>query len=196
MKLILALGNPGAQYAFTRHNFGWLVADAFVKINPDFSGWQENDRFKAALSEGQINNEKVILAKPQTFMNLSGQAAQALSDFYRLGGADIFVLHDDLALALGELRFSQNASAAGHNGVSSIIQALGFQNFNRLRLGIKTPPGFFAKFFHRQTPAEKFVVQKFSTAELKLAQTTADRAAQALKLALTQGLFAAQNEFN
>ena len=109
---------------------------------PGFSDWQSNDQFKALISKGQIDSpigsEKILLSKPQTFMNNSGQAVKLLADFYKIAAADIMILHDDLDLTLGDIRLSQNASAGGHKGAQSIIEKLGTKNFTRLRLGIKS----------------------------------------------------------
>jgi len=199
MKLIVGLGNPGSEYFNTRHNFGFLALNYFRDAVPGFSGWQSNEKFKAFLSEGQFNtptgSEKIILAKPQTFMNNSGQAVKLFADFYKITPADIIVLHDDLDLALGEIRLSQDASAGGHKGVASIIKELGTQDFARLRLGIK--PGkqtFLARFF--KSPAETFVLRKFTESEKPLVQQAAPKAKEAILSILKDGLTAAQNKFN
>ena len=205
MKLIVGLGNPGSEYFNTRHNFGFLALDNFQGATEGFSAWQINEQFKALTSERQINNEKIILAKPQAFMNNSGQAARLLMDFYKISPADILVLHDDLDLALGEIRLSQSASAGGHKGVASIIQALGTQDFSRLRLGIKPEKdsslfkgrlGGLFPFFNKKTPAEKFVLRKFTDPEKILVQQAAQKAKDAILAWLQEGLIAAQNKFN
>ena len=148
MKLIMGLGNPDQNYENTRHNAGFMALDFFKNSQSGFSDWQNSEKFKAEISEGEIDippssedygvaKEKIILAKPQTFMNLSGQAARLLKDFYKMEFSDIIVLHDDLALPLGQFRLSQNSASAGHNGVQNVIENLGSQNFGRIRLGIK-----------------------------------------------------------
>jgi len=141
MRLIVGLGNPGPQYFNTRHNFGFLALNYLQDSLPGFSGWESSEKFKALISEGQIDSstgaEKILLAKPQTFMNNSGEAIKLLADFYKIDPADIIILHDDLDLTLGDIRISQNASAGGHKGVASIIENLGTKDFARLRLGIK-----------------------------------------------------------
>lgn len=197
MRLIIGLGNPGPQYFNTRHNFGFLALNYFQDSLPGFSAWQANEKFKALASEGQINGEKVLLAKPQALMNNSGQSAKALADFYKLGPDDILVLHDDLDLPLGEIRVSQNSGAAGHKGVASIIEKIGTKDFTRLRLGIKpAKQTFMAKFFKRFTPTEKFVLQKFSEEEKNFVQQTTQKAKEAILLILKDGPTAAQNKFN
>ena len=152
MRLIIGLGNPGPPYFNTRHNFGFLALNYLRNSLPGFSDWQSNDQFKTLVSEGQINTstgtEKILLAKPQTFMNNSGQAVKLLVDFYKIDPADILVLHDDLDLALGQIRVSQDSGAAGHKGVASIIQAMSTQDFARIRLGIKPDKtSFFSSLF-------------------------------------------------
>ena len=195
MKLIIGLGNPGPEYFNTRHNFGFLALNYLQDSQPIFSAWQTTDKFKAAISEGQINDEKIILAKPQTLMNNSGQAVKLLADFYKIAPANIIVLHDDLDLPLGEIRLSQNASAGGHKGVASVIKELGTQNFPRLRLGIKCAPGFLS-FLKGFLPAEKFVLQKFNDSEKSAVQQVAQKAKEAIMLIIKEGLLAAQNKFN
>ncbi len=202
MKLIVGLGNPGSEYFNTRHNFGFLTLNYFQDSLPGFSAWQNNEKFKALISEGQIDGQKIIFAKPRTFMNNSGQAVKLLADFYKLAPGDIIVLHDDLDLALGKIRLSQNVSAGGHQGVASIIKELGTQDFLRLRLGIK-PKGFsFSSLFKGrlggifETPAEKFVLRQFNEADKNLVQQTTQKAKEAILSILKDGLTAAQNKFN
>ncbi|MBU2036655.1 aminoacyl-tRNA hydrolase [Patescibacteria group bacterium] len=195
MHLIIGLGNPGSEYSNTRHNFGFLALNYFQDSTPGFSAWQASEQFKALISEGQIDGQKILLAKPQTFMNNSGQAVKLIADFYKIPAANILVLHDDLDLALGEIRLSQNASAGGHKGISSIIEKLGTQDFARLRLGLKPQnQTFLARIF--KTPAEKFVLKKFSETEKELVQQAVQKAKEAISLILKDGLTAAQNKFN
>jgi len=202
MKLIIGLGNPGSEYFNTRHNFGFLALNYFQDSTPGFSAWQSNDKFQALISEGQIDNEKVFLAKPQTFMNNSGQAVKLLTDFYKLTPADIIILHDDLDLSIGELKVSHNASAGGHKGAASIIQILGTQDFTRIRLGIKPKTFSFSSLFKGRlggifkTPAEKFVLRQFSNSEKPLVQQATQKTKDAILSFLKDGLTATQNKFN
>ena len=206
MKLIIGLGNPGPQYFNTRHNFAWLALNYLQDSLPGFSIWETSDKFKALISEGQIGNEKIILVKPQTFMNNSGQTVKLLADFYKIDPSDILILHDDLDLTLGQIRVSQNISAGGHKGVASIIEKLGTKNFARLRLGIKPEKqSFLSKFLSPltqrgawgvKTSAEKFVLQKFSEKEREIVQQTTQKTKEAILLILKDGLTAAQNKFN
>lgn len=186
MKLIAGLGNPGDQYQNNRHNFGFMALDYF-QTEADFSPWQE--KFKALVSEGLADGEKIILAKPQTFMNLSGQAVGALTSFYKIAPEDILVVHDDIDLPLGVLRLAQNSGSAGHKGVESIIKNLGTRNFSRLRLGIKSSETkSFWGLFKKSLPAEKFVLQNFSQKELDEVNKIIKKSAEAIKTYLTDGL--------
>ncbi|EKD46637.1 MAG: hypothetical protein ACD_67C00134G0001, partial [uncultured bacterium] len=119
MKLIIGLGNPGKQYENTRHNAGFILLDEIQKVLA-FPEFKLDKKFNAEISEKNINGEKTILAKPQTFMNLSGQSVQAIMNFYKLSPADITVAHDDLDIKIGEWKISEDSRAAGHNGVQSI----------------------------------------------------------------------------
>lgn len=197
MKLIVGLGNPGSQYLNTRHNFGFNALNYFQDTLGDFSSWQSIEKFKALISEGQINDEKIILAKPQTFMNLSGQAIKLLADFYKIAPSDIWILHDDLDLPLGTLRLIQNGSAAGHNGVTSIIEKLGTKDFIRFRLGI-APNGqnIFSSLAKKFLPTKNFVLQKFTTGEKEVVQAINQKTSEALTLAINKGVQTAQTNFN
>lgn len=138
MALIVGLGNPGKQYENTRHNAGFMVVDALA----DELGWKWSKKFLmgALVAEGNINGKKTILAKPQTFMNRSGQAVGKLAKKYKVDPADIVVVYDDADIELGDLRWRDAGSAGGHNGMKSIIHILGTQDFPRLRVGIGRPP--------------------------------------------------------
>lgn len=158
MHFIVGLGNPGKEYAHTRHNFGWLVLDALTK------NWKSSKKFKAELAElaEPAGNQKIILTKPQTFMNNSGDSVKLLTSYYHLTPNNLkpnnlIIIHDDLDLPLGTIKLSTNSGAAGHHGVLSIIEALGTKNFTRLRLGIGPRPP--------EIPGDKFVLQKFTREE-------------------------------
>lgn len=194
MKLILGLGNPGSQYQNTRHNFGFLALDEF-QSEAGFSSWQENAKFKAILSESETNGQKIILAKPQTFMNLSGQSAALIANFYKIEPADIWVVHDDIDLPLGSIRIGTGSGAAGHNGIKSVIESLGTKDFVRFRLGICAKQGFLSSLFGK-IPSEKFVLQNFTNSEKEIVSETTKKTAEALKTALTEGIEKAQNQFN
>lgn len=164
MKLIVGLGNPGKKYKNTRHNVGWLVLD---KIISDFKFQISNvdkKKINAEVYSTTINKQKIILAKPLTFMNDSGVAVQALVSFYKINLSDLIVVHDDKDLPLGAVRVQTDRGAAGHNGIKSIIEKIGTKNFTRVRLGVAgemlekmdTADFVLAKF----TPAEKALVEK------------------------------------
>jgi PTH1 family peptidyl-tRNA hydrolase len=185
MKLIVGLGNPGRRYRGTRHNVGWEViarlADrAGIRVSED-EGFAEVGR-------GTIGGRRVLLARPFTYMNVSGEAVRDLRRQHRLRPEDIYVIVDDIDLPLGRLRLRAGGSAGGHNGLKSVIEALGTTEFPRLRVGIGRPP-------EGIDPAE-FVLTRFSSEETPVARASIERAAEAVELAVTDGLAAAMNRFN
>ena len=135
MKIIIGLGNPGKEYKTTRHNAGFLCAD-FLRKELGFASFVGNQKMSADISRGVLNDEKILIAKPQTFMNRSGAAVSALIKFYKLSVSDIVVIHDDLDITLGKFKISASSRSAGHNGIQNIIDTLGTKNFLRVRLGI------------------------------------------------------------
>jgi PTH1 family peptidyl-tRNA hydrolase len=159
--LILGLGNPGREYESTRHNFGFLLAEA-LRLQFDFPEWRLEKKFQAEISEGSMGNQKIILARPQTFMNLSGVSAASLSKFYKILPAQVLVLVDDVALPFGAIRFRDCGSSGGHNGLKSLTEHLGTENFPRLRLGIESRTA------DSQIATTDFVLGKFSSAEKKI----------------------------
>lgn len=197
MKLIVGLGNPGSNYLKTRHNFGFLAIDYLKNDLGVASDWQASADFKSVLIETQIEKEKIILAKPQTMMNLSGLAAKALADYYKITPENIWVLHDDLDLPLGTIRISQGSGSAGHQGIQSLITNLGAKNFVRFRLGIH-PVGqtFFLTFFKKLTSTKKFVLQKFSKSEEPMIKQIVKKTAAAIQLAIKEGLEKVKNQIN
>ena len=136
MKVFVGLGNPGARYAGNRHNIGFMALDR-IAADQGFGPWRAG--FKAEVSEGRLGSGKVLLVKPQTFMNLSGESVRAVVDFYKLTAADVMVFHDELDLAPGKLRVKVGGGHAGHNGLRSIHQHLGTDGYGRVRLGIGHP---------------------------------------------------------
>ncbi len=133
MKLIVGLGNIGREYDETRHNAGFMTVDRFAEKHAfEFN----KQKFDAMIADGIINGEKVILAKPTTYMNESGRSVRQIVDFYKLDPEDVLIVHDDMDLATGRLRLRQKGSAGGHNGIKSIIAHLGTEKFKRLRIGI------------------------------------------------------------
>ncbi len=160
MKLIVGLGNPGTQYQKTRHNAGFMALDAFAKAQG--ASFKQHHKAQVDVAEVVMDGQKVLLAKPLTFMNKSGEAVRALTNFYKIEAKDVVVVHDELDLPFGRLRINVDASAGGHNGVASVIEQLGTKAFTRLRIGIGST--------HRgQIPTDKFVLLPFSFFEhLKL----------------------------
>lgn len=136
MFLFVGLGNPGAEYARHRHNIGFMAMDQ-IADDYGFSTWKEKS--KGLVAEGKIGTHKVILLKPQTYMNLSGESVQPLSAFYKIPPEDIFVFHDELDLAPAQIKFKTGGGSAGHNGLKSMTQRLGTENYNRVRMGIGHP---------------------------------------------------------
>ena len=170
MKIIIALGNPGQQYENTRHNAGFIIADELQK-SLGFSEFEKNSKFEALVCEKNLGGEKILLAKPQSFMNNSGQVVKKMLDFFKIPKENLTLLHDDLDIELGAFKISLDSSAAGHNGVQSIIDNLGSQQFKRIRLGIEGSE----KKKDRIIPGEVFVLQDFSKEELEIIKKLAEK---------------------
>ena len=136
MKVIVGLGNPGPQYAETRHNIGFLLVDLLAEEYK----LQFRAKFQGLWTEGNVEGERILLLKPQTFMNLSGRSVRELTNFYKIMGEDLLIVHDDLDLSLGKIRLRDQGSAGGHNGIKSILAELGTEKFWRLKLGVGRPP--------------------------------------------------------
>jgi peptidyl-tRNA hydrolase, PTH1 family len=160
MKLIVGIGNPEKEYADTRHNTGFLVVD---KLASDF-GLQTSvfdKKTNSKIFKGAINKKRVLLAKPQTYMNNSGVAVRALLDFYKIKPENLIVIHDDKDISLGETRVQTNRGPAGHNGIKSIIEHLGTQNFTRIRVGVAPASQ------NQIKDTGNFVLGKFTAEEIK-----------------------------
>jgi PTH1 family peptidyl-tRNA hydrolase len=179
VKLIVGLGNPGPEYELTPHNLGFLTID---RIASDRGVEVRNRQCRALTGRTRIGEQPVLLAKPETFMNLSGLAVRELLAEYQLRPeSDLVVIYDELDLPLGTIRIRQRGSSAGHNGMESIIEALGTQEFLRIRLGI--------------APETK-ILKPFSKRQLKVVDEVLDIAAEAVQVILTEGPAAAMNRFN
>ncbi len=170
MKVIVGLGNPGEKYVKTRHNIGWHIVDALAAhlSAPDF---KENKKFKALISEVQTENGKILLVKPLTFMNLSGDSAIAIKTFYKLSNEDFIVVYDDIDLPLGELRFRTEGGAGTHNGMKSLIKHLG-NTFPRLRFGIENRP----KELKSRIDLSDYVLNRFAKEEEEVVKKTIGQA--------------------
>jgi len=183
--LIVGLGNPGREYRDNRHNIGFMLADRLaVRLNLRLNRMQS----KALVGSVVYDSRKLLLAKPQTFMNLSGQAVQGLVRFYKLPLENFLLVYDDLDLPFDTIRLRPDGGSAGQKGVASTIQRLGTQAFPRLRLGIGRPPG-------RMDPAD-YVLQDFPQTDLILLSEFLDRAADAALMFVSEGLDATMNKFN
>ncbi len=185
MKLVIGLGNIGDKYCFTRHNVGFMVLDKWALENN--LPFKEDKKLKAHITKFRFNGEDIILAKPTTFMNLSGEAASAIMNYYKIQAKDVFIIYDDIALELGRLRFRANGSDGGHNGIKSIIKHLGSSNFDRLKVGIGPQPPI---------PAENFVLQNFSKEQMEELKEILKRAISGVEYYLTNGIEKTQNVFN
>lgn len=200
MKLIVGLGNPGEKHEHTRHNLGFNIIDAIFKdyTSPKNSFSLEN-KFKAEIAE--INwkqkdgvEEKVILAKPQTYMNNSGMAVTLISKFYKIDANDIWVVHDEVDLPLGAMKIRLGGSSAGHKGVSSIIDAIGTEMFWRFRIGIGAQRQKLEG--KRLKPIDDFVLGTFGESERGKAREIIKKTKKAVEDALSEGLQKAMNRFN
>jgi len=183
--LVAGLGNPGPGYAGNRHNVGFMVADLLAgRIGSGF----KRDRSRAQAATGRLSGLPVIVAKPTSFMNLSGPQLVALAGFYKIPADRIVVIHDDLDLPFGTIRLKHGGGDGGHNGLKSVTRALGSRDYSRVRIGIGRPAG-------RQDPAD-YVLSNFGSAERKELPLTIELAADAVEALLRSGLAAAQNEIH
>jgi PTH1 family peptidyl-tRNA hydrolase len=181
--LVVGLGNPGPQYATTRHNLGFLVAD--VLADRIGSGFKVHKKSGAEVVTGRLGGRSVVLAKPRTYMNESGRHVGPLAKFYSVAPADVIVLHDELDIDFGRIRLKFGGGVAGHNGLRSVGSALGTNDFARVRLGIGRPPG-------RQSGAS-FVLENFASRELPEVGLLCEQGADATELLVRDGLEPAQN---
>lgn len=184
MKVIAGLGNPGEKYAYTRHNIGFMIISELAeryKINSSY-------KFDGLLGDFFFGGEKVIIFQPMKYMNKSGQPIWKLMDYFQIAADDLLVIHDDLDLELGQMRFKQNGGSGGHNGIKSIINHLGTDEFKRLKIGIGRPP--------ENIPVPDFVLTNFQGEEKKLAEEVVDKAVSAVELMLKKDIMKAMNKYN
>lgn len=186
MFLIVGLGNPGKEYAGTRHNIGFDVIDTLAEEEkiPVLE-----KKHKAIIGKGYINGQKVILAKPQTFMNLSGESVRELLDYYKIDEREeLIVISDDISLNPGQIRLRKKGSAGGHNGLKNIIAHLGHDEFKRVKMGVgEKPKGY---------DLADYVLGHFTQAERKLMDDAAKEAADAIRMIMTEDIESAMNHFN
>jgi peptidyl-tRNA hydrolase, PTH1 family len=183
--LIVGLGNPGRQYRKNRHNIGFLLVDRLAeRLDVSFSRLES----KALVTKADYQGLRLVLAKPQTYMNLSGQAVASLLKFYKIPLENLLVTYDDVDLPFGSLRLRPTGGSAGQKGMASIIERLGTQDFPRLRLGVGRPPG--------RMDAADYVLQDFSPGEEPVLSESLERGVQSILVFVTLGLEASMNQFN
>ena len=186
MFIIAGLGNPTLQYEGTRHNAGFDVIDALAdkdNISVDYR------KTRAFIGKGRIAGRKVILAKPQTYMNLSGESVRGLADYYKIDEeTELLIIYDDVSLDVGQLRIRKKGSAGGHNGIKSIIAELGTDVFPRIKVGVGEKP--------KQYDLADYVLGHFSKAERELMEEGYERAVRAVEMILSDGIDPAMNEYN
>lgn len=186
LKLIVGLGNPGANYEMTRHNAGFALLDRLVtKYGGTFA---HNNKMQAELCKLKLDAFNLILAKPMTYMNLSGQAVSAIMAFYKIEKTQLLVAHDEVALPLGVLRLAKGGGSAGNHGIESIMSHLGHKDFNRLRLGVGPDPGGARR--------ADYVLSRFPAHEEELFFKAIDLAAEASEIWLRRGIQEAMNKYN
>jgi len=226
MKAIVGLGNPGKKFEKTRHNVGFLVIENLKLKIENFSDWENNKKLLSEISEGEIANQKIILIKPQAFMNNSGKSVKMLNTKYKIQDTNLFVIHDDIDIPLGKIRISKGRSSAGHKGIESIIKELGTKNFVRFRIGIKPEKGDEDKsssspaelpvmeakvkmgtkspspfaiarvIENRKQKTEKFVLEKFSEEEEKILKEVIKKTVDAIEMAINERAEKAMNKYN
>ena len=185
MYIIAGLGNPTREYEKTRHNVGFEVIDVLADM---LGTTVEEKKFKGLYGRGIIGGEKVLLLKPQTFMNLSGESIKAAADFYKVDHEHIIIIYDDISLDVGQLRIRKKGSAGGHNGIKNIIAHLGTQEFSRIRVGVGDKP--------KKMDLADYVLSRFSKEDRVLMEDAFKDASKAVNVMITEGVDAAMNQFN
>lgn len=186
MWLVVGLGNPGAKYALTRHNIGFMAMDFLLRSLEAPAGKTD---FKAIVNKFKWEGEDVVVAQPQTFMNLSGESVRPIMDFYKVPLEKLIVVHDEIDVPFGEMRLHKNRSGQGNNGVKSITETLGTQDYIRVRLGVGRPtiPGM---------AVADYVLQKFSAEEMNALPDFLNRSVDAIEAIIFEGLPKAAGQFN
>ena len=183
--LIVGLGNPGRDYRDNRHNVGFMLIDRLAaRLGVAFSRMES----RALVTKGEHAERRIILAKPQTFMNLSGQAVGALARYYKIPLENLIIAYDEVDLPFGSLRIRASGGSGGHKGISSVIERLGTEDIPRLRIGISRPPG--------RKEAADYVLQDFTNSECKELPAILDQAVEAVLVFIEQGINAAMNKYN
>lgn len=185
MKCFIGLGNPGPKYEKTRHNIGFMAIDV---LSSDMNIELDKTKFKCQFGTGVLNGEKVMLVKPLTFMNLSGEGVRPLMDYYNIELEDIIIVYDDLDLPIGRIRLRQKGSGGGHNGIKSLTQHFGTEKYNRIRLGIERPPA--------GMPVTNYVLGKFAKADMNTIDKVLDVTSKACQSFVTTSFIDVMNEYN
>jgi PTH1 family peptidyl-tRNA hydrolase len=193
MKLIVGLGNPGAGYARNRHNIGFMCLSRLARKHGIRFAHKRNN---ASIGEGQIDGIDVVLARPQTMMNLSGHSVSRLAKRYKVGSEDLIIIHDDLDLPLGKIRIRQGGRSAGHKGIESIIEELGTADFMRIRVGIGRPDCAESADVDKDAEVIDHVLSDFDASESKAVAEVLKKVDDALLCLLSAGLTAAMNRYN
>lgn len=189
MFLIAGLGNPGKKYKGTRHNAGFMVLEKFKKTNR-FPEFNISKKFKGSISEKTMyRDKKIVLLKPQTLMNMSGESVKTLLSFYKIKDTNLILAHDDLDIDIGEIKISKNKNHGGHNGVKSVIDKIGSKNFLRIRIGIKSKE-------MKGKEIEDFVLERFTEEEKKKIEEGIKKASKAIRIAIREGEEKSMNKFN
>ncbi|MFC1988055.1 aminoacyl-tRNA hydrolase [Chloroflexota bacterium] len=193
MKLIVGLGNPGRDYANSLHNLGFMCLSHFARTH---SIRFDKKQAQARTGSGEVAGIEVIVARPQTYMNRSGQAVSRLVKKFNISLDDLIVIHDDLDLPLGKIRIRQGGSSAGHKGIESIINGLGSQDFPRIRVGIGRPAAGGNSMADREAQIVNWVLSSFNSEERKVIDHVLPQVSEAMVCLLTEGLTAAMNKYN
>lgn len=183
MYIIAGLGNPGKKYENTRHNIGFITIDSLASKH---NITVDKLKFKALVGEGRISGQKVILVKPQTYMNLSGESIQEVMNFYKVDPENLIIIYDDIDLDLGTLRIRKSGSAGTHNGMRSVVQHINSTAFPRIRIGMGGPKGDIVD----------FVIGGMSKAESEVLKETVDKAAEAIDCIIESGIDMSMNRYN
>ncbi|MBQ3546941.1 MAG: aminoacyl-tRNA hydrolase [Clostridia bacterium] len=184
--LIVGLGNPGLQYENTRHNVGFMTADLLMNQN---NGFYSKNKFEAVFGECTIGQSRVIVAKPQTYMNNSGRAVTQIAAFYKIPKDKIIIIFDDISLDVGKIRMRRNGSHGGHNGMKDIIELMGDNNISRIKIGVGQKP-------HPDYNLADWVLSKFPQSDKENLDAALEKATKAVKEIITKGIDSAMNKYN
>ncbi len=191
MKLIVGLGNPGEKYEKTRHNVGFMAVEA-LRERLKLGDFRNESKFKAEVARGEFSKEKIIIMRPQTFMNLSGEAVQLVKQFYKVASEDVWLVYDDVDLELGTLRIRMEGSPGHHNGMKSVLQTMATETLTRFRLGVESR-GVVAP---SQQDLSSFVLEPFRNEEIPQVNEMIGAFVEAVVVALKKGVEAARNDFS